>query len=86
MRKILTGWFIVSLIGVLISFFLLEELRSHNPYKWLDPNAGSVESRNLWNERKWVYRYLLAGFFISFLTSLGFLIYQKIKERRLKLI
>ncbi len=85
MKKILIVWLIISVIGFFLSFFLLEELRSHDPYQWLNPDVETVESRNLWNERKMLYVYFSVGFFISLITSIGVLIFHKINQRRAKL-
>ena len=62
---------IISLLGCLLAFGLLEYHRSFDPYGWLEPGIESVESRNLFNERKWQYFYFGVVSFISlFLSSL----------------
>lgn len=63
---------VISLFGLLLAFGLLEYHRSFDPYGWLETGIESVESRNLWNERKWQYFYFGAFSFISlFLSSLS---------------
>ena len=62
---------IVSLLGCFLAFGLLEYHRSFDPYGWLDTGIESVESKNLWNEKKWQYYYFGAISFIPlFLSSL----------------
>ncbi|MDQ3131897.1 MAG: hypothetical protein M3Q99_14210 [Acidobacteriota bacterium] len=85
MKKILMLWLIISLIATFIFFFLLIELHSHDPYQWANPNFETVESRNLYNERKILYFYFMVGTFGSFVVSVVVWICQKIKERNSKL-
>jgi hypothetical protein len=85
MKNISIVFLLVSAAGVVCCFLLLEELRSHDAYRWLNSVGASIESRDAWNERKWLYAKILLGFLISFAVSLGILIYQKISRRKLKL-
>ena len=86
MKRMLIVWLLLSLIGFFSFFLLLEELCSHDPYQWLNPDVETVESRNLWNEWKMLYFYFSVGFFISLLTSTRALIFHEISERKAKLI
>ena len=54
---------LISLAALLLLLGLHEYHYSFDPYSWADPNAASVESRNLWNQRKDFYRLLMLVFF-----------------------
>jgi hypothetical protein len=84
MKKILKIWLAVSAAGILISLLLLAELLSHDPYQWLKPRFDGVESRDLWNERKKLYIYILVGFSAVFFSSLAYLIYQKMRVKQIR--
>jgi len=55
----------LSVVAVIIFIGLHEYLYTYDPYSWLDPKVESVESRNLWNHRKDLYRLLIVIFFCS---------------------
>jgi hypothetical protein len=75
---------IISLVGFLMSFGLLEYHRSFDPYSWMETGIVSIESRNLWNERKWQYFYLGVISFVSLFLSIIFLIFNWIINRNNK--
>jgi hypothetical protein len=54
---------LISLAALIILFGLHEYHYSFDPYSWANPNAETVESRNLWNQRKDLYRLLMIVFF-----------------------
>ena len=83
MKKILKVWLAVSAAGILVSLLLLAELRSHDPYQWLKPHFEGVASRDLWNERKKLYFYILTGFSAAFFTSLACLLYQRMRVKQI---
>ena len=56
---------VISSIGLIIFIGLHEYLYTFDPYSWLDPKVESVESRNLWNHRKDLYRVFILLFFFS---------------------
>jgi hypothetical protein len=56
---------VLSVIAVIIFVGLHEYLYTFDPYSWLNPKVESVESRNLWNHRKDLYRLLIVIFFCS---------------------
>lgn len=73
--RIPNGYFRYLLIGTVLSFVALivfiglhEYLYTFDPYSWLDPKVESVKSRNLWNQRKELYRLLGLIFFCSSLV------------------
>lgn len=54
---------VVSFIGLAIFLGLHEYLYTFDPYSWANPKVESVESRNLFNERKDLYRVFILMFF-----------------------
>ena len=72
---------IFSLIAVILFFGLLEHHRSFDPYSWLDPKDVSVQSRDLWNQRKELYAYFLLGSFASLIVSATYLFFGWIVKR-----
>lgn len=75
---------IISLLGCFLAFGLLEYHRLFDPYGWMEPGIESVESRNIWNERKWQYFYFGAVSFISLLSSSLSLLFVWIVNRKNK--
>lgn len=49
----------IASAAVMILFGLLMHHSSFDPYGWANPGTETVESRDLWNERKEVYSSLL---------------------------
>ena len=74
-----------SLIGLIVVFGLHHYHYSFDPYSWLKSNAASVESRDLWNVRKDLYRFwtlifLIGTIFFGFLPVVGWLVsFRKIR-------
>jgi hypothetical protein len=56
---------VLCVIALIIFVGLHEYLYTFDPYSWLNPKVESVESRNLWNHRKDLYRLLIVIFFCS---------------------
>jgi len=56
---------LLSAISLAMFIGLHEYLYAFDPYSWLNPKIESVESRNLWNHRKDLYRVLIVIFFSS---------------------
>lgn len=65
LNRILLIFAVISLFGLLITIGLHEYHYSFDPYSWLKSGKEGVESRNLWNERKSLYRYWILAFFVS---------------------
>lgn len=76
---------IFSFIGVLLFVSLLEYHRSFNPYSWLNSSQVSVYSRDLWNQRKWIYAYSFLTSFIFLVISVSYLLVNWIANRKTKI-
>ncbi len=76
---------IISLFSFLISLGLLEYHRSFDPYGWMESGIESVESRNLFNQRKWQYFYFVTGSFLSLFLSTSHLVFNRLINRNTNL-
>ena len=61
--RFLLGLTLLSLTSLIVLVGLHEHLYSFDPYSWANSKVESVESRNLWNQRKDLYRWLMLIFF-----------------------
>jgi hypothetical protein len=76
---------VISVLGLIVCVGLLSELYRHDPYSWISPPFGKVESRDLWNERKDVYLMTAKIFLSSTFVSSVILLLQMILKNRSKL-
>jgi hypothetical protein len=60
---------VISFAALIVLLGLHEYHYSFDPYSWVNPGVESVESRNLWNHRKDLYRLLMLISFCSMLIS-----------------
>jgi hypothetical protein len=76
---------IISVLGLIVCVGLLLELRQHDPYSWINPPFETIESRDLWNDRKDFYL-MTAKFFLSSAFVSSFILFlQMIFKNRSKL-
>jgi heme/copper-type cytochrome/quinol oxidase subunit 1 len=73
---------VISVLGLVIFVGLLLELGRHDPYGWISPPFETIESRDLWNERKDFYL-MTAKFFLSsaFVSSIILFLRILLKNR-----
>lgn len=72
-----------AVVALTVSICLHEYHYTFDPYSWANPEIESDKSRDLWNERKDLYRFFIAVFFLLTmgLSGISWMVWRRFKKK-----
>jgi len=78
LSTVLTSAVILSVTVCLLAFGSYVEITQYDPYGWAFPGGESIQSRDLYQTRKWLYIYIcLAAFSCAVLLAVARILVRK---------